>query len=827
MGWLKNIFKRDASANWQRFEPLVAAVAKLEPEMKQLADADFPLTTAKLKARLAAGANLDDLVPEAFALVREAARRTLGQRHFDVQLAGGFTLHQGQIAEMRTGEGKTLVATLAAFLNALAGQGVHLVTVNDYLARRDATWMGQIYAFLGLAVGVLNHQSSFLYDAGHSEVDAARDAEGSFRVFYQFLRPVERAAAYGADITYGTNHEFGFDYLRDHLARTPAEVVASRGYHYAIIDEVDSILIDEARTPLIISAPSGDPENLYGLFAKIAQKLAADTDYTVDEKSKSIALTEEGINHAEKLLGVGDIYSEKGIRYVHHLETAVRARALYLRDRDYVVTKEGEVVIVDEFTGRLQPGRRWSEGLHQAVEAKEGVRVQEESRTLASVTFQNYFKLYKKISGMTGTALTSAEEFRRVYGLETVAIPTNRPSQRRDENDLVFQTEAGKIRAVARRVKELYQSGQPVLVGTASIEKNQLVSAALSREGVPHQVLNAKNHEAEGTIIAGAGQPRSVVVATNLAGRGVDIKLGEGVREKGGLFVLGTERHEARRIDNQLRGRAGRQGDPGATQFYISLEDSLARIFAGDRLKRMMGRFGVPEDEPLTHRLVSRAIENAQTKIEGLNFDLRKHLLDYDDVLNHQRSLVYNRRQKLLFGGPEAVETFLADWPSETLPTLAHDLAEAQKAALRPALLQLLDLLWMEQLDALDHLRNSVRLRAYGQRDPLIEYKREGLAMFKDLGERLATEAEKLILKLKETPSLELKTEAGQPLSRVESHPLAAGFNPLETSPSPQPASSSVVNQGPKIGRNDLCPCGSGLKYKKCGLINAPEHKAN
>jgi preprotein translocase subunit SecA len=827
MGWLKNIFKRDASANWQRFEPLVAAVAKLEPEMKQLADADFPLTTAKLKARLAAGANLDDLVPEAFALVREAARRTLGQRHFDVQLAGGFTLHQGQIAEMRTGEGKTLVATLAAFLNALAGQGVHLVTVNDYLARRDATWMGQIYAFLGLSVGVLNHQSSFLYDAGHSEVDAARDAEGSFRVFYQFLRPVERAAAYGADITYGTNHEFGFDYLRDHLARTPAEVVASRGYHYAIIDEVDSILIDEARTPLIISAPSGDPENLYGLFAKIAQKLAADTDYTVDEKSKSIALTEEGINHAEKLLGVGDIYSEKGIRYVHHLETAVRARALYLRDRDYVVTKEGEVVIVDEFTGRLQPGRRWSEGLHQAVEAKEGVRVQEESRTLASVTFQNYFKLYKKISGMTGTALTSAEEFRRVYGLETVAIPTNRPSQRRDENDLVFQTEAGKIRAVARRVKELYQSAQPVLVGTASIEKNQLVSAALSREGVPHQVLNAKNHEAEGTIIAGAGQPRSVVVATNLAGRGVDIKLGEGVREKGGLFVLGTERHEARRIDNQLRGRAGRQGDPGATQFYISLEDSLARIFAGDRLKRMMGRFGVPEDEPLTHRLVSRAIENAQTKIEGLNFDLRKHLLDYDDVLNHQRSLVYNRRQKLLFGGPEAVETFLADWPSETLPTLAHDLAEAQKAALRPALLQLLDLLWMEQLDALDHLRNSVRLRAYGQRDPLIEYKREGLAMFKDLGERLATEAEKLILKLKETPSLELKTEAGQPLSRVESHPLAAGFNPLETSPSPQPASSSVVNQGPKIGRNDLCPCGSGLKYKKCGLINAPEHKAN
>jgi preprotein translocase subunit SecA len=827
MGWLKNIFKRDASANWQRFEPLVAAVAKLEPEMKQLADADFPLTTAKLKARLAAGANLEDMVPEAFALVREAARRTLGQRHFDVQLAGGFTLHQGQIAEMRTGEGKTLVATLAAYLNALAGQGVHLVTVNDYLARRDATWMGQIYAFLGLAVGVLNHQSSFLYDAGHSEVDAARDAEGSFRVFYQFLRPVERAAAYGADITYGTNHEFGFDYLRDHLARTPAEVVASRGYHYAIIDEVDSILIDEARTPLIISAPSGDPENLYGLFAKIAQKLAADTDYTVDEKSKSIALTEEGINHAEKLLGVGDIYSEKGIRYVHHLETAVRARALYLRDRDYVVTKEGEVVIVDEFTGRLQPGRRWSEGLHQAVEAKEGVRVQEESRTLASVTFQNYFKLYKKISGMTGTALTSAEEFRRVYGLETVAIPTNRPSQRRDENDLVFQTEAGKIRAVARRVKELYQSGQPVLVGTASIEKNQLVSAALSREGVPHQVLNAKNHEAEGTIIAGAGQPRSVVVATNLAGRGVDIKLGEGVREKGGLFVLGTERHEARRIDNQLRGRAGRQGDPGATQFYISLEDSLARIFAGDRLKRMMGRFGVPEDEPLTHRLVSRAIENAQTKIEGLNFDLRKHLLDYDDVLNHQRSLVYNRRQKLLFGGPEAVETFLADWPSETLPTLAHDLAEAQKAALRPALLQLLDLLWMEQLDALDHLRNSVRLRAYGQRDPLIEYKREGLAMFKDLGERLATEAEKLILKLKETPSLELKTEAGQPLSRVESHPLAAGFNPLETSPSPQPASSSVVNQGPKIGRNDLCPCGSGLKYKKCGLINAPEHKAN
>ena len=582
MLFLSRIFGNRHSKYLKSLAPLVAEINTLEPKFQVFSDGELKALTDDFKNRLQNGATFDELLPEAYAAVREASRRTLGQRHYDVQLLGGIILHQGKITEMRTGEGKTLVCTLPAYLNALNGQGVHVITVNDYLARRDAVWMGQIYAALGLSIGVINHESSFLYDSKQTKEDAERDREGSFRVFYEYLKPCTRREAYLADITYGTNNEFGFDYLRDNLAHIPNQVVQivlpERPRHrFAIVDEVDSILIDEARTPLIISAPVAESESLYLTFAKVAERLVPEADYTIDEKTKSISLTEAGIDRAEKTLGLDNIYTDKGIKYVHHLETAVRAKALFQRDRNYVV-KNDEIIIVDEFTGRLQPGRRWSEGLHQAIEAKEGVSVQQESRTFASITFQNYFKLYEKLSGMTGTALTSAEEFLRVYGLDTVGVPTHRPNQRQDLNDLIFQSEAGKFKAISRQVKERHLKGQPVLIGTVSIEKNEMLSAYLQKEGVPHRLLNAKNNEEEGAIIADAGKKSSVVIATNMAGRGVDIKLGgteakledkEEIKALGGLYVLGTERHEARRIDNQLRGRSGRQGDPGVTQFYI------------------------------------------------------------------------------------------------------------------------------------------------------------------------------------------------------------------------------------------------------------------
>ncbi len=798
----------------KRLRPEIERINSLEPQMQKLALTDFPAETARLKERLRTGESLDEILPEAFALVREAAERTLDQRHYDVQLLGGLVLHRGHITEMKTGEGKTLVCTLPAYLNALTGRGVHVVTVNDYLSRRDAVWMGQIYSLLGLSVGVLNHESSYLYDPGHIEADSRRDAEGSFRVFYDFLKPCDRRQAYLADITYGTNHEYGFDYLRDNLAYDTGRVVQTipperLKHHYAIVDEVDSILIDEARTPLIISAPVAESESLYGTFAQMARLMERDQDFTVDEKSKSIIMTEVGIEKAEQKLGVESIYTEKGIKYVHHLETAIRAKALFERDKDYVV-KDDEIIIVDEFTGRLQPGRRWSEGLHQAIEAKEGVNVRQESRTFASITYQNYFKLYEKIAGMTGTAETSAEEFARVYGLEVVVIPTNKPSQRQDLNDLIFQTEAGKLKAMAKKIKELNTAGQPVLVGTISIEKNELIAAYLAREGVPHRLLNAKNNEQEGAVIAEAGKRGSVVVATNMAGRGVDIKLGgvaaseaerEEIKRLGGLFVLGTERHEARRIDNQLRGRSGRQGDPGVTQFYISLEDNLARVFASERLKNMMGRFGIPEDEPITHGLVSRAVEGAQSKIEGLNFDLRKHLLDYDNVLNHQRNSIYGRRQALLFGGSEAVDGFFAEAPES--PT---DLTAEEKGALRPLILQVIDMHWVEHLEAMEYMRGSVRLRAYGQRDPLVEYKREGLRMFKDMEQQIWHNTLNLIPQVK----------AG---FQVKADTTTQTMREVHESVSLITQSSSGDGQAPAfagVGRNDPCPCGSGKKYKKC-----------
>jgi preprotein translocase subunit SecA len=815
-----SLFKSPEEKTLNSWLPIVEKINALEAEVETLSADAIKEKTRDFKDRIKSGQTLDDILPEAFALVREASKRTLGQRHFDVQLLGGIALHKGGISEMRTGEGKTLVATLPAYLNALEGKGVHVVTVNDYLSRRDAAWMGQIYNYLGLSVGVLNDQASFLYDPGHMDKDEERDEQGSFKVVHEFLRPSSKQEAYRADITYGTNTQFGFDYLRDNLVYQKDNV--SQGpHHFAIVDEIDSILIDEARTPLIISGNVGSAGDLYAQFAQIARTLSEGEDYTVDEKLKAITLTDEGINKAERSLGIENIYTEGGVKYVHHLETAVRAKALYQRDTEYVV-KDDEIVIVDEFTGRLQPGRRWSEGLHQAIEAKEGVRIKEESRTYASITYQNYFRMYKKLSGMTGTAATSREEFYKVYGLETYIIPTNKPIARKDHQDLIFQTQAGKMKAVARKVKELNEKGQPVLIGTVSIENNELLSAYLSSEGIKHEVLNAKNHEREGEIIAQAGRKASVTIATNMAGRGVDIKLGgavaggdayEEVKNSGGLFVLGTERHDARRIDNQLRGRAGRQGDPGETQFFVSLEDNLMRIFAVDTIKNMMGRFNIPEDEPIENRLITSSLEKAQEKIEGFNFDARKTVLQYDDVLNHQRTSIYSRRRTALLGSPEEIK----DLAYDVLTKLDEDVAlkveaklddlfakEGDQAtvveALRRITLQTIDLFWVDHLESMEYLRSSVNLRAYGQRDPLVEYKKEGLRLFKDLEISVARQIGEFILALS-VESLGLVQPSAAIVVQAEA---------LSDTDRP------VLAKKDEVGRNDPCPCGSGLKYKKC-----------
>ncbi len=816
MTLLGKLFSFDENRLRKEAEAIVPKVASYEEKMKGLSDEALKGLTPYFRERLAKGETIDQLLPEAFAAVREAGRRTMGLRHFDVQLIGGFVLHRHAIAEMKTGEGKTLVATLPAYLNALEGKGVHVITVNDYLARRDAVWMGQVYAALGLSLAVINHETSYLYDAGHIETDEMRDEEGSFKVFYEFLRPCSRREAYLADITYGTNSEFGFDYLRDNIAYQVGEL-RQRDHHFAIVDEVDSILIDESRTPLIISAPSSDGDELYKTFAKIAERLSEGADYEVDEKHRSVKLSDQGIESAEKAMGIDNIYTEKGIKYVHHLETAVRAKALYKKDNQYVV-RDGEVVIVDEFTGKLQPGRRWSEGLHQAVEAKEGVPVQKESRTYASVTYQNYFRMYGKLAGMTGTASTSREEFYKVYKLETVEIPSNRPAARIDRDDLIFQTEEGKFKALARKVKELHQKGQPVLVGTVSIEKNELLSAYLTKEGVPHEILNAKNHEREGEIVAQAGKKGKVTVATNMAGRGVDIKLGgipatieeyEEVKRLGGLFVVGTERHEARRIDNQLRGRSGRQGDPGETQFYVALTDDLMRIFASDTIKRMMGSFGIPEDEPIANRVISRSLESAQTKIEGHHFDARKHVLEFDDVLNKQRVSIYSRRRIMLTGTADEVRKVLEEFALRLSPDALEQLkkkeadigTDAFLEASRRIALQTSDLFWLEHLEAMDYLRSSVNLRAYGQRDPLIEYRKEGLRLFKDMEASSSAQTVELILRLSIMPgALSMQSSATIP--------------------------SLPAGTPDDIGRNDPCPCGSGKKWKQCGLLNTEEHQS-
>lgn len=822
---IKNIFGDQNKKNLKKFEGFVSQINALESTTSALSDVQLKEKTAEFKSRLAGKSYeeqkviLNEILPEAFALVREASKRTLGQRHFDVQLIGGAILHNGNIAEMRTGEGKTLVATLPAYLNALTGKGVHIVTVNDYLSRRDAVWMGQVYAALGISTGVINHESSFVYDPAHTEKDKERDEKGAFHVVHEFLRPVSRREAYAADITYGTNNEFGFDYLRDNL-EYQEQNLRQREFNYAVVDEVDSILIDEARTPLIISSPTTDSENLYQTFSMIARELVKEEDYTVDEKHKSIALTPAGIEKVEKKLGIGNIYTDKGIKYVHHLETAVKAKALYNNDQEYVV-KDNEVVIVDTFTGRLQPGRRWSEGLHQAIEAKEGVPIQKESRTFASITFQNYFRLYKKLSGMTGTAATSSEEFYKVYGLDTLIVPTNKSIAREDHNDLIFQTEIGKFKAIARKVKELNQKGQPVLIGTVSIEKNEVLSEFLKAEGVVHQVLNAKNHEKEGEIIAQAGKKSGVTIATNMAGRGVDIKLGgnpgsrelyEEVKSFGGLFVLGTERHEARRIDNQLRGRSGRQGDPGATQFFVSLEDSLMRVFASDTVKSLMGKLNIADDQAIENRMITKTLENAQSKIEGFNFDSRKHVLEYDDILNQQRKTVYERRRKILMGTPEEVESKLLEVigeNAEAKKVMEDKISQIGKERFlltaRQIMLQTIDMFWVEHLEVMDYTRSSVNLRAYGQRDPLVEYKREGLRLFKEMQVVIDNQILNLL------PHIAAQVAAPEQVRLQEVRNEAQEITKADES-------KAIKKQ--EVGRNDPCPCGSGKKYKKCHGIS-------
>lgn len=831
MSIIDRFFAPSYEKELKKLQGTVDSINSFETQIETVTDEGIKSRIAELRQSVTDTSTLDDILPEVFALTREASKRTLGLRHYDVQLVGGILLHQGTITEMRTGEGKTLVGTLPASLNALTGNGVHVVTVNDYLARRDAVWMGQIYEALGLSVGVVNHGESFLYDGGHTEVDEARDQDGSHKVFYEFLRPCTRKEAYAADITYGTNNEFGFDYLRDNI-EFDAVNLRQRQHAYAIVDEIDSILIDEARTPLIISAPAGDSENLYEVFTKIAGKLNEGEHYTLDEKMKSVTLTDAGIEAAEKMLGIENIYTDRGIKYVHHLETAVRAKGLYTRDKEYVV-RDNEVVIVDEFTGRLQPGRRWSDGLHQAVEAKEGVVIQKESRTYASITYQNYFRMYDKLAGMTGTAITSSEEFYTVYGLEVVPVPTHRKVARIDYNDLIYQTVKGKHKAVIQKVKELHEKGQPVLIGTASIDTNQELGEALTKAGVQHEMLNAKNHEREGEIIADAGKKGKVTLATNMAGRGVDIKLGgtHATKEEeaevlalGGLFVLGTERHEARRIDNQLRGRAGRQGDPGETLFMVSMEDQLMRVFGGDRIKNLMGTFGIPEDQPIQNKMISKQLESAQSRIEGFHFDARKQVLAYDNVLNQQRQVVYDRRNKLLTGNRSEVDAILQEVitavpeAEAAIKAKKEEFGEAEWYELARRLsLQMIDTLWVEHLEVMQYTRSSVNLRAYGQRDPLTEYRKEGLRLFNEMQEVVLHRIAEYIPRL-QPQALQVEEEE---MKKARAAARRSGGEKAMT----QKGTQQRVKTN-EYGRNDIVTITNGtetkqLKYKKADTLIA------
>jgi len=861
----------DNAREIKRLQKTVNQINELETAISALTDGQLQAKTPQFKEQLAQGASPDDLLPEAFAVAREASKRVLGMRHFDVQLLGGMVLHSGKIAEMRTGEGKTLVATLPVYLNALLGLGVHVVTVNDYLASRDSEWMGRLYKFLGLSVGLIVHGLSW----------------------------DERKYAYGCDVTYGTNNEFGFDYLRDNMA-SRAEQLVQRPLHYAIVDEVDSILIDEARTPLIISGQADKATDLYFTFAKLVPRLHQETDYTVDEKAHTVVLTEDGVGRVEQMLGVENLYDDVNMELTHHLNQALKAHALMKRDRDYVV-KDGEVIIVDEFTGRLMFGRRYSDGLHQAIEAKEGVRVERESQTLATITFQNYFRMYGKLAGMTGTAETEQEEFRKIYNLDVVVIPTNKPMSRLEMPDVVYKTEPAKFNAVVEEIAQKHATGQPVLVGTISIEKSEVLHEMLRRRGIPHQVLNAKFHEQEASIVAQAGRLGTVTIATNMAGRGTDIVLGgnpeflahaelrthsdydpddliaEGklyqqllvkyeqqcaeehrrVVELGGLHIIGTERHESRRIDNQLRGRSGRQGDPGASQFFSSLEDDLMRLFGSDNIAGIMDKLGMEEDVPIEHGLISRSIESAQKRVENRNFDIRKHVLEYDDVMNQQREVIYGQRMQVLLGEnlKDVVVQMITDtvnaavdiyapngvipeeWDFEGLLTYAdqiflpeHELqveeledigrgalkelllekaltaydaredelgAEVMRELERAVLLRMVDEKWMDHLDAMDQLREGIGLRAYGQKNPLIEYKFESYQMFQNMIDTIREDVVRYIYRVN-------VVQAPQPQRQtVENKYL-------------EEAASSPVRNEVKIGRNDPCPCGSGKKYKKC-----------
>jgi|JI10StandDraft_1071094.scaffolds.fasta_scaffold02315_2 preprotein translocase subunit SecA len=771
---LKRILGDPQAKTIKRLKKRVRTINDLAPKYEKMSDKELREQTDVLRSKLKKQ-SLDGILPDAFALVREAATRTLGQRHYDVQLIGGIVLHEGNIAEMKTGEGKTLVATLPLYLNAIEGKGAHLVTVNDYLAQLHAGWMGQVYDFLGLSTAVIMADHSYIYDAkfNNEDHDDAR---------FNHLRPCTRQEAYAADITYGTNNEFGFDYLRDNMVRE-TDQLRQRDLNFAIVDEVDSILIDEARTPLIISAPSVTPGNAYEQFARTVRQLKS-SDYEVDEKRKTVILTDKGIDRIEKILGIDNIYASEHIRTIYHLEQSLRAQTLFKRDKDYVVTNDGEIVIVDEFTGRLLAGRRYNEGLHQAIEAKEGVEVQQESMTLATISFQNYFRLYDKLSGMTGTAMTESEEFHQIYKLDVVEIPANRKVVREDRPDRIYRNETAKFKAIVKTVKELHEKGQPVLIGTASIEKNEKLGGLLTKAGVPHQVLNAKNNEREAKIVAQAGQKGAVTLATNIAGRGTDIMLGEGVKELGGLFVIGSERHESRRIDNQLRGRAGRQGDPGVSQFYVSTEDDLMRIFGGDRISGIMNRLKVDDDVPIENRMISKSLENAQKKVEGFHFDQRKNVVQYDDVMNRHRKATYAMRKeilkaddiskrvkvyideevRLLSEAPErtgdeyeAMVTELlplddpaldrvfassADTVGKTLSKEAKEMYKGREAAFTPeimrkverdAYLQILDNLWMQHLENMDHLREGIHWMSVGQRDPLVEYRRRGQLIFEQM----------------------------------------------------------------------------------------------
>lgn len=831
--FLKNLFGDDNEKEIKRMMKYVEEVNIFEPEMQKLSDISLSNKTGEFKRRLEKGETLDEILPEAFAVVREASRRVLGMRHFDVQILGGVTLHEGNIAEMRTGEGKTLVGTLATYLNALTGNGVHVVTVNDYLAKRDSEWMGKVYRFLGLTVGLIVHGLDF----------------------------VDRRQAYHADITYGTNNEFGFDYLRDNMV-IYADQMVQRPLNYAIVDEVDSILIDEARTPLIISGPGEKSTELYHVLARITPKLKEGEDYTVDEKTRTVAPTESGISKAEKLLGITNLYDHANIEMSHHFNQALKAKGLMKRDRDYVV-KDGEVVIVDEFTGRLMFGRRYSDGLHQSIEAKEGVKVERESQTLASITFQNYFRMYQKLSGMTGTAKTEEAEFRKIYKLDVIMIPTNKEVSREDLPDIIYKTTGAKYRAVVNSIVERHAKGQPVLVGTTSIVQSEHLSDMLKKKNIPHNVLNAKFHEMEAQIVAQAGQAGAVTIATNMAGRGTDIVLGEGVSEVGGLHIIGTERHESRRIDNQLRGRAGRQGDPGSSHFFLSLEDDLMRLFGSDNIATIMDKLGMEEDEPIEHSLITRSIEQAQKKVEARNFDMRKHVLEYDDVMNQQREVIYGQRRQILVGenmrenifhmieklinrGMELFadeKVYPEEWNLTGLIEYCEDIfapegqmkaeelgnlsrGELQEELLRVAtesydsrealfgadnmremekvvMLKVVDSKWMEHLDAMDMLREGISLRSYGQRDPLIEYKIEAYDMFQQLIDLIQEDIVKYIYRV---------NIAAPPEDRLQQAHATHGEEAEEAE---EKQKQPIINKD-QIGRNDLCSCGSGQKYKKC-----------